>query len=207
MTAICNIPNCGRSCPADEAFCSVHRDTDWKSRALTAERALAELDPDRERRRGETCDYPRCGCDLDAICHIAFDKADAMRLLSEKMDAIEARIVAERERDEALARVREVEGANERLAKLGRAMEAERNQMGERWAQGLIEQLPSTHDGRNSWLLNHGLGAEADGLRTEWHRCHPDHPQFRAVLPPAPPTSPETGNSGMPPTHQDPDHG
>ncbi|WP_300573455.1 hypothetical protein [Phenylobacterium sp.] len=34
-----------------------------------------------------------------------------------------------------------------------------------RWAQGLIEQLPADHDGRNSWLLNYGLGEEADALR------------------------------------------
>lgn len=25
-----------------------------------------------------------------------------------------------------------------------------------RWAEGLIRQLPTDHDGRNSWLLNHG---------------------------------------------------
>ncbi len=30
-----------------------------------------------------------------------------------------------------------------------------------RWAEGLIRQLPDTHDGRNSWLLNH---ARDDGL-------------------------------------------
>ena len=28
-----------------------------------------------------------------------------------------------------------------------------------KWAQGLIEQLPGDHDGRNSWLLNYGTGA------------------------------------------------
>lgn len=36
------------------------------------------------------------------------------------------------------------------------------------WAQGLIEQLPDDHDGRNSWLLNYGRGAEADALRSAW---------------------------------------
>lgn len=29
------------------------------------------------------------------------------------------------------------------------------------WAEGLILQLPKTHDGRNSWLLNHGRKKEA----------------------------------------------
>lgn len=27
-----------------------------------------------------------------------------------------------------------------------------------RWAEGLIRQLPATHEGRNSWLLNYGTG-------------------------------------------------
>ncbi len=26
------------------------------------------------------------------------------------------------------------------------------------WAEGLIKQLPETHEGRNSWLLNYGSG-------------------------------------------------
>lgn len=40
-----------------------------------------------------------------------------------------------------------------------------------RWAEGLIEQLPPSHEGRNSWLLNYGQGAEANKLRTEYrHR-------------------------------------
>ena len=29
------------------------------------------------------------------------------------------------------------------------------------WAESLILQLPKTHDGRNSWLLNYGRKAEA----------------------------------------------
>lgn len=50
-------------------------------------------------------------------------------------------------------------------------------------AQGLIEQLPRDHDGRNSWLLNHGVGHESDWLRAEhkryqqawedWHEGYP----------------------------------
>jgi hypothetical protein len=35
------------------------------------------------------------------------------------------------------------------------------------WAEGLILQLPANHDGRNSWLLNYGVGCEAVKLRTE----------------------------------------
>lgn len=42
-----------------------------------------------------------------------------------------------------------------------------------RWTQGLIEQLPADHDGRNSWLLNYGLGAEAEALRAEWRKGAP----------------------------------
>lgn len=31
----------------------------------------------------------------------------------------------------------------------------------QRQAENLIIQLPDTHDGRNTWLLNYGTGAEA----------------------------------------------
>lgn len=34
-----------------------------------------------------------------------------------------------------------------------------------KWAEGLIAQLPETHDGRNSWLLNYGVGLESDTIR------------------------------------------
>jgi len=34
-----------------------------------------------------------------------------------------------------------------------------------RWAEGLIVQLPNTHDGRNSWLMNYGVGEEATKIR------------------------------------------
>ena len=33
------------------------------------------------------------------------------------------------------------------------------------WAEGLILQLPITHDGRNSWLLNNGKDLQAEWLR------------------------------------------
>jgi|GEM_PF-2037181 len=33
------------------------------------------------------------------------------------------------------------------------------------WAEGLILQLPKTHEGRNSWLLNYGVSEEAVALR------------------------------------------
>jgi hypothetical protein len=39
----------------------------------------------------------------------------------------------------------------------------------QKWAEGLIVQLPDTHDGRNSWLLNHGLSSEADRQRAEYN--------------------------------------
>ena len=35
----------------------------------------------------------------------------------------------------------------------------------QKWAENLILQLPETHDGRNSWLLNYGRGQVAILLR------------------------------------------
>ncbi len=35
------------------------------------------------------------------------------------------------------------------------------------WAEGLIEQLPKNHDGRNSWLLNYGVKYEAGKMRKD----------------------------------------
>lgn len=34
-----------------------------------------------------------------------------------------------------------------------------------RWAEGLIAQLPKTHEGRNSWLMNYGIRGESDEIR------------------------------------------
>lgn len=34
-------------------------------------------------------------------------------------------------------------------------------------AEGLIQQLPKDHDGRNTWLLNYGIRGEATDLRSE----------------------------------------
>lgn len=34
-----------------------------------------------------------------------------------------------------------------------------------KWAEGLITQLPEKHDGRNSWLLNYGVGLESEAIR------------------------------------------
>jgi hypothetical protein len=39
-----------------------------------------------------------------------------------------------------------------------------------RWAESLIVQLPQSHEGRNSWLLNFGTGEEARALRAEWEQ-------------------------------------
>lgn len=38
-----------------------------------------------------------------------------------------------------------------------------------KWAEGLILQLPTNHDGRNSWLMNYGIGDEACKLREGRH--------------------------------------
>lgn len=56
-----------------------------------------------------------------------------------------------------------------------------------RWAQGLIQQLPENHDGRNSWLLNHGRGDEADKLREKWSQQN--NQPFPAPVPPTLPLS------------------
>lgn len=37
----------------------------------------------------------------------------------------------------------------------------------QKWAELLILQMPADHDGRNSWLLNYGVGDEAQALRDE----------------------------------------
>lgn len=34
-----------------------------------------------------------------------------------------------------------------------------------RYAENLILQLPCDHDGRNTWLMNYGVGVEAEALR------------------------------------------
>ena len=51
----------------------------------------------------------------------------------------------------------------------------------QKWAEGLIEQLPADHDGRNSWLMNFGIGEEAKKLR-EAHNLWFD-PEYGAVAP------------------------
>lgn len=44
----------------------------------------------------------------------------------------------------------------------------------QRWAEGLITQLPQDHEGRNSWLLNYGISIEAQRLREH----HPSKPKW-----------------------------
>src|SRR3990167_10006503 len=51
----------------------------------------------------------------------------------------------------------------------------------QQWAEGLIAQLPSDHDGRNSWLMTFGTGDEGEKLRDErdlWF-----DPEFQGVGP------------------------
>ena len=48
--------------------------------------------------------------------------------------------------------------------------QVERVRTAQKWAEGLISQLPDTHDGRNSWLLNYGAGEEAEKIRAKWNR-------------------------------------
>lgn len=35
-------------------------------------------------------------------------------------------------------------------------------------AEGLIRQLPTNHDGRNTWLLNYGVSDEAESIRARY---------------------------------------
>jgi hypothetical protein len=37
------------------------------------------------------------------------------------------------------------------------------------WAEGLIKQLPTDHEGRNTWLLNYGVSDEAVNMRLQKH--------------------------------------
>lgn len=39
----------------------------------------------------------------------------------------------------------------------------------QKWAEGLILQLPENHDGRNSWLINYGETDEASAKRSAWN--------------------------------------
>jgi hypothetical protein len=60
------------------------------------------------------------------------------------------------------------------------AAEIQSNHSRQRWAEGLILQLPVGHDGRDSWLLNFGTGDEAKNLRKArglWF-----DPEFGAVV-------------------------
>ena len=56
----------------------------------------------------------------------------------------------------------------------------------QKWAEGLIRQLPAGHEGRNSWLLNHGSSDEAKNLRKLWNeearlRGSPMRAEFRPI--------------------------
>jgi Lar family restriction alleviation protein len=51
----------------------------------------------------------------------------------------------------------------------------------QRRAEILIEQLPPDHDGRNSWLMNYGIGDKAKALRLE--RNLPWSDAFKSVYP------------------------
>ncbi len=44
-------------------------------------------------------------------------------------------------------------------------VEIQSNHTRVKWAEGLIEQLPSNHEGRNSWLMNYGVKEIAVALR------------------------------------------
>lgn len=51
----------------------------------------------------------------------------------------------------------------------------------QKFAEGLIAQLPLDHDGRNTWLMNYGVGEEAQQLRKSRHLPFDD--EYGAVVP------------------------
>lgn len=51
------------------------------------------------------------------------------------------------------------------------------------WTESLILQMPGDHDGRNSWLLNHGAGVEADWHRNEMARYRAAWAEWREGYP------------------------
>lgn len=53
------------------------------------------------------------------------------------------------------------------------------------WAEGLIRQLPETHEGRNSWLLNYGHGADVEAMRDR-HPTYREKEKRRALKTPSP---------------------
>ena len=55
-----------------------------------------------------------------------------------------------------------------------------------KWAEGLIRLLPHYHDGRNSWLLNHGTGVDVEAMRD----AHPTYRKWEAAK--AAPVEPAT---------------
>jgi hypothetical protein len=65
----------------------------------------------------------------------------------------------------------------------------------QKWAEGLILQLPASHDGRNSWLMNYGAGEAAETLRAA--RGLKLNSESRAVNPPMDDTEPRTAAGSL----------
>ena len=61
------------------------------------------------------------------------------------------------------------------------AHEKQSNTSRVKFAEGLIRQLPATHDGRNTWLLNYGTSEEAVDLRLKRGIPFMDHTQSAAM--------------------------
>ena len=63
--------------------------------------------------------------------------------------------------------------SGQRLMKAGIALlsraEVQSGSDRQKWAEGLILQLPERHDGRNSWLINYGVSDEAQAKRDRWN--------------------------------------
>lgn len=55
-----------------------------------------------------------------------------------------------------------------------------------RWAEGLIEQLPDTHEGASSWLMYNGDGDKSDYLRKEFNFKKPRTFKLNGVELPCP---------------------
>lgn len=107
-------------------------------------------------------------------CYISFDRASADEYRSwptgtNLLDASQARAMLEHvlgaQPDQAVIHLtpHEVQSGSTRVD----------------WAEGLIRQLPETHDGRNSWLLNYG--SDADERQAAWAERNPNSPLAHAI--------------------------
>lgn len=109
-----------------------------------------------ENQKGVLLPCPHCGSDVRL-----YGSEECGFFVSCESDCCYGHNSAKHDRDEVIA------GWNRRSEK---CRAAPTDDLQRSWAQTLIEKLPDGHEGRNSWLINYGVGPEADWLRTEHER-------------------------------------